>query len=64
MNITAADITAADITASLLSGGDRRARKAHRCDRCGGCIPAGSVYWAAALVLHGDFIHIKWHTRC
>ena len=48
----------------LLSSGERKARKLHRCFWCQGVIKTGERYYREAQVYCGDFYEIKCHILC
>ncbi len=49
---------------TLLSVGERTARKPHRCIWCGEHIEVGSRYTYEASTYYGNFQHHHWHTEC
>jgi len=48
----------------LLSSGERKARKPHRCFWCNNAIKTGERYYREAQVYCGDFSEIKCHILC
>lgn len=49
---------------TILSERLPRARKAHRCDWCGGTIKRGEIYVSILQVDSGDFYTTHLHTEC